>query len=68
MTLTTSQARGHATQRARADRRLAIIRRVSAEGGTIDDAAEAAGMTRSSAQSLLRRKLGTQVWPIATDD
>ena len=62
--LTISQRKGLATRKARAHRRLCVIRDCSNEGLSKADAAKRAGLSLAGVNSLLSRELGSTAWPM----
>jgi hypothetical protein len=62
--LSRSQARGHATKTARSRLRWQKARDISAAGGTKADAAAATGLSLEGLNTLLRKHVGNQQWPI----
>lgn len=64
MTQSPYQLRGSVARKAKANLRFQRARDISDAGGTIEDAAEATGMTIGSIRQLLYTRVGSKCWPI----
>lgn len=61
---TRGQRKGRATRVARAAARMNRLRALSDEGVTMEDAAQAVGMSKKGVKSMLTREVGSARWPI----
>lgn len=62
-----AQKKGHIVKAARANLRWQTARDISLSGGTKDDALAATGLTLAGLNGLLRKRTGSQLWPIAAE-
>lgn len=67
MTMTRSQHKGHAHQKAKADANFRRLRDMCDEGATKEEAARRIGMTVNGVNNMLYTRLGSSVWPFDTE-